>query len=164
MINCLPVGRDNVAEVGHAMCTNLNLRKISFTGSTTVGKLLMRDCSSTIKRISLELGGNAPFIVFDDADIDVAIKALINCKFRNAGQACIASNRILVQEKIYKEFSEKLTKYVEKSMICGDGFNSTNTVGPLINQKGLEKIQDHVQSSISQGKSSFMYWYIYLTF
>lgn len=81
MLNCLPVGRDNVIEVGHAMCTNKHLRKISFTGSTAVGKTLMRDCASTVKRLSLELGGNAPFIVCEDADIDQSVKALINCKY-----------------------------------------------------------------------------------
>ena len=93
--------RDDVVDIGNAICDNNNLRKISFTGSTNVGKLIMSKSSNTIKKVSLELGGNAPFIIFDDADIDIALKALMNAKFRNAGQTCIAANRILIQNNIH---------------------------------------------------------------
>ena len=169
VLNVLPVGRDSVREAGLAMCSSPLLRKISFTGSTAVGKSLMRDSSSTVKRVSvksllqnckrflifskrsfysnisfiqlsLELGGNAPFIVCADADLDVALSALMNAKFRTAGQACIASNRILVHEKIYDQFADMLSKKVSSALVCGDGFHPNTTLGPLINQQGLQKV------------------------
>eukprot|EP01035_Chromulina_nebulosa_P019874 gene19874-25826_t len=150
VIQCLTVGRDEVIEVGTALCHSEYIRKLSFTGSNDVGKWLMRECASTLKKISLELGGSAPFIVFDDADIDVAIKALINSKFRNAGQACIASNRILVQAGIYDQFANALTNKVSK-MKVGNGLDKDVQIGPLINSKGLQKVERHVADSVALG-------------
>lgn len=151
VINCLTVSREDTVDVGRELCRHHDIRKISFTGSTSVGKWLMSESSSTVKRLSLELGGNAPFIVFDDADLDVALKALAMSKFRNAGQTCISSNRILVQDGIYDRFLEKVVNYVKNEMRCGDGFHPSSTVGPLINRKGLEKVQSHVDDCISKG-------------
>jgi succinate-semialdehyde dehydrogenase/glutarate-semialdehyde dehydrogenase len=162
VINCLTVAREEVKEVGEAMCHSELLRKvlfnnywltshdhhihsncfcsqISFTGSTAVGKWLMRESASTVKKVSLELGGNAPFIVFNDADVDVAVQALMFAKFRNAGQACIAANRVFVQEGIYKQFSEKFAAKV-KGLVVGHGTDAKTTMGPLINKGGLDKV------------------------
>jgi succinate-semialdehyde dehydrogenase / glutarate-semialdehyde dehydrogenase len=150
VVNCLTVARDEVEDVGRALCHSKLIRKISFTGSTAVGKWLMREASTTVKRISLELGGNAPFIVFDDADVDVAVQACIASKLRNAGQVCIASNRILVQEGIYDLFSTKLTEAVQKLKV-GCGFEATTNIGPLINPKGLAKVSSHVHDCVSKG-------------
>jgi succinate-semialdehyde dehydrogenase/glutarate-semialdehyde dehydrogenase len=139
VVNCVTVDRYQVEEVGRALCHSSDVRKISFTGSTPVGKWLMRESASNVKKVSLELGGNAPFIVFDDCDVDVAVQALMFAKFRNAGQVCIASNRILVQEGVYEKFATKLTEAVSRLQV-GNGFDPSNTVGPLINQKGLAKV------------------------
>lgn len=115
----------------------------------------MRESASTVKRVSLELGGNAPFIVFDDADIDVALNALIFSKFRNAGQVCIASNRVFVQEHIYKKFADRLSEMVSK-MRCGYGFDAATNVGPLINDKGLAKVHQHVTDCVSKGAKALV--------
>jgi len=150
VINCLTVGREEVIEVGAALCHNPLLRKLSFTGSTKVGQWLMKESSSTLKRISLELGGNAPFIVFNDADLDVALAALMNSKFRNAGQTCISSNRILVQEGVYDTFSKMVSNKVSE-LVCGNGIDKGVTVGPLINDQGLLKVKRQVEDCISKG-------------
>jgi succinate-semialdehyde dehydrogenase / glutarate-semialdehyde dehydrogenase len=150
VVNCLTVGREEVIEVGGSMCHHPDLRKLSFTGSTAVGKWLYRESSETVKKLSLELGGNAPFIVFDDADIPIAVTALINAKFRNTGQTCISSNRIFVQAGIYDEFASALADKV-KNIKCGDGFNSDNTAGPLINALGLKKVSDQVEDCLALG-------------
>jgi succinate-semialdehyde dehydrogenase / glutarate-semialdehyde dehydrogenase len=141
-----------VQEVGRALCHHDDLRKISFTGSTPVGKWLYRESADTVKKLSLELGGNAPFIVFDDADIDVAVKALINCKFRNTGQVCIASNRIFVQDGVYDAFATALSAKVQ-NIKCGDGFDATNSAGPLINAQGLSKVTSQVDDCVALGAS-----------
>jgi succinate-semialdehyde dehydrogenase/glutarate-semialdehyde dehydrogenase len=150
VVNCLTVDRLQVEEVGRALCHSKDVRKISFTGSTPVGKWLMRESASNVKKVSLELGGNAPFIVFDDCDVDVAVQALMLAKFRNAGQVCIASNRILVQEGIYDKFANKLTEAVSKLQV-GHGFDPASTVGPLINEKGLQKVAHHVKDCVDKG-------------
>jgi len=150
VMNCLTVGREEVVDAGRAMCHSPELRKLSFTGSTPVGKWLYRECSETVKKISLELGGNAPFIVFDDADLKVAVSALMNAKFRNTGQTCISSNRIFVQDGIYDAFAAALAEKV-RAIKVGDGFNALNAAGPLINQQGLDKVNAHVQDCISKG-------------
>ncbi len=150
VVNCLTVAREDVEDVGRALCHSKLIRKVSFTGSTAVGKWLMRESSATVKRISLELGGNAPFIVFDDADVDVAVTACIQSKLRNSGQVCIASNRILVQEGIYDSFSQKLAVAVSKLKV-GDGFELDTNVGPLINAKGLAKVASHVDDCVTKG-------------
>lgn len=142
-----------IAVVGLALCHNEDIRKLSFTGSTNVGKWLMRESATTMKKVSLELGGSAPFIVFEDADLDVAVRALMTSKFRNAGQACIASNRILVHRDIYNEFAKLLTEKV-KSLKVGYGFDADSSVGPLINSKGLEKVSQHVNDSVAKGATA----------
>eukprot|EP00597_Dinobryon_sp_UTEXLB2267_P004907 CAMPEP_0170059152 /NCGR_PEP_ID=MMETSP0019_2-20121128/1529_1 /TAXON_ID=98059 /ORGANISM="Dinobryon sp., Strain UTEXLB2267" /LENGTH=517 /DNA_ID=CAMNT_0010264315 /DNA_START=52 /DNA_END=1602 /DNA_ORIENTATION=+ len=151
VVNCLTVGREEVAEVGALLCHSSAIRKLSFTGSTPVGKWLMRECASTVKRISLELGGNAPFIVFDDADLDVALAAVMSSKFRNAGQACIATNRLLVQEGVYERFAAMLTEAVSSKLVCADGFHASSTIGPLINRAAVTKLASHVADCVARG-------------
>lgn len=136
--------------IGKELATNELVRKISFTGSTAVGRTLMEQSASTIKRISLELGGNAPFIVFGDADLDQAVEGAIAAKFRNTGQTCISVNRFYVHDSIYQEFSEKLTIAIQKLKI-GNGMDEGVNIGPLINRNAVEKVQDHVQNAIKLG-------------
>lgn len=155
VVNCLTVGREEVEEVGMALCHSSVFKKLSFTGSTKVGKWLYRECSSTVKKLSLELGGNAPFIVFDDADLDVAVAALMNSKFRNAGQTCISSNRVLVQSGVYEKFSHLLAEKVSK-LHCGNGLSKETTIGPLINRGGLDKVHRQVQDCLSQGATTLV--------
>lgn len=150
VVNCLSVAPEQVVAVGGAMCHSPLLRKLSFTGSTQVGKWLMRESASTVKRLSLELGGNAPFIVFDDADLDTAVTALVNCKFRNAGQMCISGNRIFVQAGIYDAFAASLIAKVQK-MRVGNGMDEGVTIGPVINAAGLAKVARHVDDCVSKG-------------
>ncbi|CAI2171640.1 15100_t:CDS:2 [Funneliformis geosporum] len=139
-----------VKEIGLEICTNPVVKKISFTGSTAVGKLLMEQCSSTLKKVSLELGGNAPFIVFDDADIDTAVEDAITCKFRASGQTCISPNRIYVQSSIYAEFASRLADKVGGFKI-GNGFDTKTTHGPLINQNAVKKVTKHVEDAVAKG-------------
>ncbi|WP_134088344.1 NAD-dependent succinate-semialdehyde dehydrogenase [Olivibacter sp. XZL3] len=154
----LPKGVFNVVTgkdaegIGKLLATNDKIRKISFTGSTAVGKTLMQHAASTVKKISLELGGNAPFIVFDDADIEAAVKGAIAAKFRNAGQTCVAVNRFLVQEGVYDQFAERITEAVNQLKV-GNGLEKGVKVGPVINQKGLEKVENHVKDAIEKGAS-----------
>lgn len=150
VVNCVTVGREEVQDVGRALCHSKHLRKVSFTGSTNVGKWLMREAASTVKKVSLELGGNAPFIVFDDADLDLALQALMAAKFRNAGQACIASNRILVHAGIYDKFAQMVTDAVKKLNV-GDGFADNTNIGPLINAQGLKKVAAQVDDCVARG-------------
>jgi succinate-semialdehyde dehydrogenase/glutarate-semialdehyde dehydrogenase len=126
------------------------VRKLSFTGSTPVGKLLMRQCADTVKKVSLELGGNAPFIIFDDADLDAAVAGVMASKFRNAGQTCVCTNRILVQDTVYDAFVEKLGSAVSQLKV-GDGFSEGVTTGPLINAKAVAKVKGLVAGAIEQG-------------
>ncbi len=136
--------------LGEEFCGNPLVKKVSFTGSTEVGKILMAQCAGTVKKLSLELGGNAPFIVFDDADIEAAVDGAIASKFRNAGQTCVCANRILVQGSIYGEFAKKLSDKV-KLLKVGDGFEKDVKIGPLINADGLAKVKDHVQDAVKKG-------------
>jgi succinate-semialdehyde dehydrogenase/glutarate-semialdehyde dehydrogenase len=136
--------------VGEELCSNDKVRKLTFTGSTEVGRVLMRQCADQIKKVSLELGGNAPFIVFDDADLDKAVEGAILCKFRNAGQTCVCANRIYVQAGVYDAFAEKLTKAVAKLKV-GDGFEEGVTTGPLIDAAGLAKVKEHVADATKKG-------------
>ena len=138
------------SAIGKEFCENRKVRKLSFTGSTPVGKILMKQCASTLKKLSLELGGNAPFIVFDDADIDEAVKGAMVSKFRNSGQTCVCVNRIFAQDGIYDEFVTKLSKAVA-ALKVGNGMDKGVQVGPLINKKGLEKVKQHVQDAVSKG-------------
>jgi len=142
-------GKDSKG-IGKEFCENPVVRKLSFTGSTAVGKILMKQCAEGLKKLSLELGGNAPFIVFDDADIDAAVEGAIICKFRNAGQTCVCANRIYVHEKIYDEFAKK---YAAKAAVLkvGDGFEAGVNVGPLINKAAIEKVEEHIKDAVSNG-------------
>ncbi len=136
--------------VGRALTENPLVRMITFTGSTEVGKILMKQAAGTVKRVGMELGGNAPFIVFDDADLDRAVAGALASKFRNAGQTCVCANRILVQDGVYDAFAEKLTAAVKKLKV-GPGTESGVTVGPLINEAALKKVEEHVGDALAHG-------------
>lgn len=140
----------NTAAIGEEMCTNPTIKKISFTGSTNVGKLLMKQCSSTLKKLSFELGGNAPFIVFDDADIDAAVAAAIVCKFRTSGQTCVCANRIYVQDGIHDVFAARLADKV-RGFKVGGGYDHTSTHGPLIHDRAVNKVHEHVNDALAKG-------------
>jgi len=150
VINCITGPRSEAAEVGTILATHEKVRKLSFTGSTAVGKLLMAQCASTVKKVSLELGGHAPFIVFEDADLDAAVAGCMGSKFRNAGQTCVCTNRIYVQSSIYEEFSKKLCAAVEKLQI-GNAFEAGVTLGPMINSAGVAKVKAQVDDAVSKG-------------
>jgi succinate-semialdehyde dehydrogenase/glutarate-semialdehyde dehydrogenase len=137
-------------EIGEEFCENSLIRKISFTGSTRVGKLLYQNCASDLKKLSLELGGSAPFIIFDDANLDKAITGLMHAKFRNGGQACTCVNRIFVQEKIYPKFLEKFVEEVKKLKV-GDGFDDSSNMGPMINDLAIEKIENLIADALNKG-------------
>lgn len=140
----------DAAEIGSTLCESPVVRKLSFTGSTRVGKILMRQCTDTVKRLSLELGGNAPLLVFDDADLDVAVDGAIASKFRNAGQTCVCANRIYVQSGIYDAFARRLTEKV-LALKVGGGFSDGAQVGPLINDAALQKAEAHVCDALERG-------------
>ncbi|MEM6377901.1 MAG: NAD-dependent succinate-semialdehyde dehydrogenase [Bacteroidota bacterium] len=140
----------NPAAVGNTLTASSIVRKLSFTGSTAVGKLLMRQCAATVKKVSLELGGNAPFIVFEDADLDAAVQGAIASKYRNAGQTCVCANRIFVQAGIYDAFVEKFAKAVQTQTV-GSGLDDQVTIGPLINEKALTKVENLVADSLQAG-------------
>ncbi|MBD2699817.1 NAD-dependent succinate-semialdehyde dehydrogenase [Spirosoma sp. BT702] len=137
-------------EVGLELCENSKIRKLSFTGSTATGKLLMKQCASNLKKISLELGGNAPFIVFEDADLDAAVKGAMASKFRNSGQTCVCVNRLYVHDAVYDTFVEKLTKAVS-ALRVGNGLDNDVQIGPLINEKGRDKVKRHLEDALSKG-------------
>jgi len=138
------------SDIGAEMTRHPTVRKLTFTGSTEVGKFLMEECSKTVKRTSMELGGNAPFIVFDDADIDAAIDGAMICKYRNAGQTCVCANRLLIQDGIYDEFARRLVERV-KSLNLGDGMQDGVTVGPLITDKAASDVMAFVENAVSEG-------------
>ncbi|MEP3197853.1 MAG: NAD-dependent succinate-semialdehyde dehydrogenase [Lentilitoribacter sp.] len=140
----------NASEMGKELCENTKVRKLTFTGSTRVGSILMQQCAGDIKKLSLELGGNAPFIVFNDADIDKAIEGCMISKFRNAGQTCVCANRIYVQSEVYDEFAEKLAAAMA-GLSIGNGADETTKIGPLINANGLAKVEDHLTDATSKG-------------
>ena len=151
----IPAGVFNVitgsaTKIGKVLTEDDRVKKFSFTGSTQVGRLLMRQCASTIKKVSLELGGNAPFIVFNDADLDAAVEGAIACKFRNAGQTCVCANRIYVQSGVYDEFVTRLQQAVGKLKI-GDGLQEGVTFGPLIDQSAVAKIKEHIADAVDKG-------------
>ena len=137
-------------EIGMELTKNPKVKKISFTGSTEVGKILMEQSASTVKKISMELGGHAPFIVFDDADIDEAVTGALQSKFRNSGQTCICTNRLFVHESVYDVFLEKFTNEVKKIKV-GNGLDEGIVSGPLIDRSSLEKVIDHVQDAVNVG-------------
>jgi succinate-semialdehyde dehydrogenase / glutarate-semialdehyde dehydrogenase len=136
--------------IGGELTSNPLVRKLSFTGSTAVGKVLMQQCASTVKKLSLELGGNAPFIVFDDADLEAAVSGAIASKYRNAGQTCVCANRLYVQSGIYDRFAEQLAAAVAQ-MRVGNGLEPDTKIGPLIDAKAIEKVERHVADALSKG-------------
>lgn len=140
----------NPKEIGAEITANPIVRKVSFTGSTQVGKLLMRQCSDTVKKVSLELGGNAPFIVFDDADLDAALKGVMASKYRNTGQTCVCANRIYVQDGVYDAFAQKMATAV-KALKVGDGFEDGVAQGPLINDAAIVKVERLVADAVAKG-------------
>jgi succinate-semialdehyde dehydrogenase / glutarate-semialdehyde dehydrogenase len=140
----------SAAGIGGEMTANPLVRKLTFTGSTEIGKKLMAQCAGTVKKISLELGGNAPFIVFDDADLDAAVEGAIISKFRNTGQTCVCSNRFLVQDAVYVRFAEMLAAAVQKLSI-GDGLKGETQLGPLIDQAAVEKVEGHIADALAGG-------------
>jgi succinate-semialdehyde dehydrogenase/glutarate-semialdehyde dehydrogenase len=144
------VTTNHSSRVGQEMTANTLVRKFSFTGSTEIGKLLMRQCASTVKKVSLELGGNAPFIVFDDADLDAAVTGAMLSKFRNMGQTCVCANRLFVQDKVYDAFAAKLAA-AAAAMKVGDGLADGVTQGPLINMEAIEKVEGLVNDAVRKG-------------
>jgi succinate-semialdehyde dehydrogenase/glutarate-semialdehyde dehydrogenase len=151
----IPKGVFNVitgssTAIGAEMTGNPTVRKVTFTGSTEVGKKLMVQCAGTVKKLSLELGGNAPFIVFDDADLDAAVQGAIASKYRNTGQTCVCANRLLVQDGVYREFSEKLAAAVGKLRV-GDGLQGVTEQGPLIDGKAVAKVEEHIADAVRKG-------------
>ncbi|EOL0376807.1 aldehyde dehydrogenase family protein [Escherichia coli] len=151
----IPAGVFNVVTgsagaVGNELTSNPLVRKLSFTGSTEIGRQLMEQCAKDIKKVSLELGGNAPFIVFDDADLDKAVEGALSSKFRNAGQTCVCANRLYVQDGVYDRFAEKLQQAVSKLHI-GDGLEKGVTIGPLIDEKAVAKVEEHIADALEKG-------------
>lgn len=151
----IPAGVFNIVtgpskEVGKALTDSEIVRKLSFTGSTKVGSQLMADSAGNIKKMSLELGGNAPFIVFEDADLNAAVKGAVESKFRNAGQVCVCTNRFYIQDSIYQAFADKFVEMVKKLRV-GDGLEDGVDIGPLINKDGVEKVMEHIEDAVSHG-------------
>jgi succinate-semialdehyde dehydrogenase/glutarate-semialdehyde dehydrogenase len=151
----IPAGVFNVLtgdprNIGGEMTSNPDVRKVTFTGSTEVGRILMKQSADTIKKLSLELGGNAPFIVFDDADLDAAVEGAIVSKYRNAGQTCVCANRLIIQSGVYDAFAEKLVTAVKEQKV-GNGLEPDVLQGPLIDESAVEKIEDHIQDAVSKG-------------
>jgi succinate-semialdehyde dehydrogenase/glutarate-semialdehyde dehydrogenase len=140
----------SAAAIGAEMTGNPLVRKLTFTGSTETGKKLMAQCAATVKKVSLELGGNAPFIVFDDADVDAAVEGAIISKFRNTGQTCVCANRLLVQDRIYDRFAEKLAQAVSRLKV-GDGLSGETQQGPLIDMAAVEKVEKHIADALAKG-------------
>ena len=150
VLNILTADSDNSIAVGKVFCASDTVRHISFTGSTEVGRILMAQSAPSIKKLALELGGNAPFIVFDDADIDSAVEGAMASKYRNAGQTCVCANRIYVQDKVYNQFVEKFAAKV-KALKVGNGFEDGVVQGPLIEDAAVQKVERHVQDAIAKG-------------
>ena len=150
VINIVTADASNSIAIGKVLCASDVVRHISFTGSTEVGRILMAQSAPTVKKMSLELGGNAPFIVFDDADIDSAVEGAFASKYRNAGQTCVCSNRIYVQEGVYEEFAQKFAAKVKTAKV-GNGFEDGVNQGPLIEASAVEKVERHVQDAITKG-------------
>jgi succinate-semialdehyde dehydrogenase / glutarate-semialdehyde dehydrogenase len=150
VFNVIVADGPKAPEIGLEMCTNPIVRKVSFTGSTEVGRILLRQSADTVKKLSLELGGNAPFIVFDDADVDAAVDGALMSKYRNAGQTCVCANRLYVQSGVYDEFARKLTERVRQFKV-GPGTEAGVNIGPLIEAAALEKVEQHVADAVGKG-------------
>ncbi|MBN9055181.1 MAG: aldehyde dehydrogenase family protein, partial [Rhizobiales bacterium] len=150
LLSVLPTKRSR--EFGTEVCTNPIIKKLTFTGSTEVGRILMAQGAQKILKLSLELGGNAPFIVFDDADVDAAVEGALQSKFRNNGQTCVCANRLYVQSGIHDEFVRRFGKAVS-AMKVGDGFEEATELGPLINEAAMVKLKDHIDDAVAKGAS-----------
>ncbi len=150
VLNVLPADGENSIEIGKVLCSSDVVRHLSFTGSTEVGRILMRQCAPTVKKLSLELGGNAPFIVFDDADIDSAVEGALASKYRNAGQTCVCANRLYAQAGIHDAFIAKLATKVQAIQV-GNGFEAGVSQGPLIDDAALAKVESHVADALAKG-------------
>jgi succinate-semialdehyde dehydrogenase/glutarate-semialdehyde dehydrogenase len=148
LLSILPAAHGK--DIGEELCQNPVVRKITFTGSTEVGRILLRQAADQVKKCSMELGGNAPFIVFDDADLDAAVRGAMMCKFRNAGQTCVCANRIYVQSGVYDAFAAKLAEAI-KDLKLGDGFAEGVTMGPLINADAVAKVEAHLGDVTEKG-------------
>ncbi|XP_062425889.1 succinate-semialdehyde dehydrogenase, mitochondrial [Rhea pennata] len=151
--NVVPCSREQTPAVGEVLCTDPLVAKISFTGSTATGKILLKHAAGTVKRVSMELGGHAPFIVFNSANVDRAVAGALASKYRNSGQTCVCTNRFLVQKGIHDKFVEKFAKAIESELRVGNGFDAKTTQGPLINEKAVEKVERHISDAVSQGAS-----------
>lgn len=151
VLNIITADSDNSIAIGKVLCASPIVRKVTFTGSTPVGRILMQQSASSIKKMSLELGGHAPFIVFEDADIDAAIDGAMISKYRNAGQTCVCTNRFYVHAKVYDSFVEKLAARVSGTLAVGEGFEDKVTTGPLIDDAAVAKVQEHVEDAIAKG-------------
>ncbi|KAL5015341.1 hypothetical protein ScPMuIL_009611 [Solemya velum] len=151
VLNVVTCSRDNAPSVGKVLCKDPLVSAISFTGSTVTGKILLEQSASTVKKASMELGGNAPFIVFETADIDAAVQGAMACKFRCSGQTCVSANRMLIQDSVYDVFVDKLAAVMKKELTVGDGFDKNTTQGPLINSKAVEKVESHVEDAVAKG-------------
>ena len=151
VLNIITADSDNSIAIGKVLCASPIVRKVTFTGSTPVGRILMQQSASSIKKMSLELGGHAPFIVFEDADLDAAIDGAMISKYRNAGQTCVCTNRFYVHAKVYDSFVEKLAARVSGTLSVGEGFEDKVTTGPLIDDAAIAKVQEHVADAIAKG-------------
>ncbi|XP_036395050.1 succinate-semialdehyde dehydrogenase, mitochondrial isoform X1 [Megalops cyprinoides] len=151
VFNVVPCSRERTPAVGEVLCTDPLVGKVSFTGSTATGKILLKHAAGTVKRVSMELGGHAPFIVFDSADVDKAVQGAMASKFRNSGQTCVCSNRFLIQSGIHDQFVEKLGKAMDAELRLGHGSEPTTTQGPLINVRAAEKVEHQIADAVSQG-------------
>ncbi|XP_036612945.1 succinate-semialdehyde dehydrogenase, mitochondrial [Trichosurus vulpecula] len=149
--NVVPCSREKTKEVGEALCTDPLVSKISFTGSTATGKILLHYAADSVKRVSMELGGHAPFIVFDSANVDQAVAGALASKYRNSGQTCVCANRFLVQRGIHDSFVKKFAEAINRELHVGHGFEERTTQGPLINEKAVEKVEKHVSDAVSKG-------------
>lgn len=147
VLSCITGG---ASQIGGELTSNKTVRKLSFTGSTEIGKLLLEQCAATVKKTSMELGGNAPFLVFDDADLDAAVKGAIASKYRNAGQTCISANRILVQDGVYDAFVEKFVAAASRLQV-GDGFAQGTIIGPMIDEAAVARTREHIEDAVAKG-------------
>jgi succinate-semialdehyde dehydrogenase/glutarate-semialdehyde dehydrogenase len=150
VINVVTADAKNSIEIGKALCDSPKVRHLSFTGSTPVGRILMEQCAPTIKKVALELGGHAPFIVFEDADLDAAVSGAMQSKYRNAGQTCVCTNRFYVHESLHDAFVEKLAQ-ASKRLVIGPGLDKGVQLGPLIDQQAINKVEQHVQDAVAKG-------------
>lgn len=151
VLNILPCDITNTPPIGLALCEHPGVQKLSFTGSTAIGKLLAKQCAPYLKKLTLELGGNGPFIIFEDADLSKAVDNLMACKFRHAGQTCVSAQRVFVQKSVYSKVAQMLKSRIEKDLKLGHGMNSSTTIGPLTTPRSITKAASHIHDAINKG-------------